>query len=40
MEANGLVPFTFSEALRRENMVSASGKLGGVAGVLVGVLII
>lgn len=29
-----------SEALRRENMVSASGKLGGVAGVLDGVHII
>lgn len=26
-----------SEALRRENMVRASGKLGGVAGVLAGV---
>lgn len=26
-----------SEALRRENMVSASGKLGGVAGVFAGV---
>lgn len=26
-----------SEAFRRENMVSASGKLGGVAGVLAGV---
>lgn len=29
-----------SEALRRENMVRASGKLGGVAGVLAGVHII
>lgn len=29
-----------SEALRRENIVSASGKLGGVAGVLAGVHII
>lgn len=30
-------PWKLSEALRRENMVRASGKLGGVAGVLAGV---
>lgn len=33
-------PWKLSEALRRENMVRASGKLGGVAGVLAGVHII
>lgn len=32
-----LPPWKLSEALRRENMVRASGKLGGVAGVLAGV---
>lgn len=30
-------PWKLSEALSRENMVRASGKLGGVAGVLAGV---
>ena len=30
-------PPKLSDALRRENMVSVSGKLGGVAGVLAGV---
>lgn len=40
MEAMGLLPLKLSEALRRENMASASGKLGGVAGVLAGVCII
>lgn len=37
MEATGLLLLKLSEALRRENMVRASGKLGGVAGVLAGV---
>lgn len=40
MEATGLLLLKLSEALRRENMVRASGKLGGVAGVLAGVHII
>lgn len=40
MEAMGLLALKLSEALRRENMASASGKLGGVAGVLAGVCII
>lgn len=38
--AMGLLPLPLlklSEALSLENMVSASGKLGGVAGVLAGV---
>ena len=30
-------PWKLSEALRRENRVRASGKFGGVAGVLAGV---
>lgn len=38
--ATGLLPWKFSEALRRENMARASGKFGGVAGVLDGVHII
>lgn len=33
----GLLLLKLSEALRRENMARASGKLGGVAGVLAGV---
>ncbi|KGL90781.1 hypothetical protein N301_13273, partial [Charadrius vociferus] len=37
MEATGLLLLKLSEALRRENMVRASGKFGGVAGVLAGV---
>lgn len=37
IEATGLLLLKLSEALRRENMVRASGKLGGVAGVLAGV---
>lgn len=37
MEATGLLLLKLSEALRRENIVRASGKLGGVAGVLAGV---
>lgn len=40
MDATGLLLLKLSEALRRENMVRASGKLGGVAGVLAGVHII
>lgn len=32
-----LLLLKLSDALRRENMVSASGKLGGVAGVFAGV---
>lgn len=36
----GLLLLKLSDALRRENMVSASGKLGGVAGVFAGVHII
>lgn len=36
----GLLLVKLSEAFRRENMVRASGKLGGVAGVLAGVHII
>lgn len=32
-----LLPLKLSDALSLENMVSASGKLGGVAGVLAGV---
>lgn len=36
----GLLLLKLSEALSRENMVSASGKFGGVAGVLAGVHII
>lgn len=36
MEAMGLAPI-LSEARRWENMARASGKLGGVAGVLAGV---
>lgn len=39
MEAMGLLALKLSEALRRENMARASGKLGGVAGVLAGVCI-
>lgn len=37
--AMGLPPLLLklSDAFSRENMVSASGKLGGVAGVLAGV---
>lgn len=35
-----LLLLKLSEALSRENMVSASGKFGGVAGVLAGVHII
>lgn len=35
-----LLLLKLSDALRRENMVSASGKLGGVAGVFAGVHII
>lgn len=37
IEAMGLLLPKLSEALRRENMARASGKLGGVAGVLAGV---
>lgn len=37
MEVIGLLLPKLSEALRRENMARASGKLGGVAGVLAGV---
>lgn len=37
IEATGLLLLKLSEAFRRENMVRASGKLGGVAGVLAGV---
>lgn len=33
----GLLLLKLSEALRRENIVRASGKLGGVAGVFAGV---
>lgn len=33
----GAPPWKLSEALSLENMVRASGKLGGVAGVLAGV---
>lgn len=33
----GLLLLKLSDALRRENMVRASGKLGGVAGVFAGV---
>lgn len=40
IDATGLLLWKLSEALRRENMVRASGKLGGVAGVLAGVHII
>lgn len=40
MEAMGLLVVKLSEAFSRENMVRASGKLGGVAGVLAGVHII
>lgn len=37
IEAMGLLLPKLSEALRRENMARASGKLGGVAGVFAGV---
>lgn len=37
MEAMGLLLLKLSEAFSRENIASASGKLGGVAGVLAGV---
>lgn len=40
IEAIGLLLLKLSEAFSRENIVSASGKLGGVAGVLAGVHII
>lgn len=33
----GLLLLKLSDALRRENMVRASGKFGGVAGVFAGV---